>query len=101
MTKERAGLDEWCKQVAPSSELRKWYGHAPERFAEFRHRYEAELTHGEQAAALAHLRELAGTGPLLLLTAAKDVKISEAAVLAELLGVANVSVGGPGDGAQP
>ena len=85
MTKERAALDEWCKQVAPSPDLRKWYGHDPERFAEFRRRYEDELARGEQAEALAHLRKLAGERPVLLLTASKEVEISEAAVLAELL----------------
>jgi uncharacterized protein YeaO (DUF488 family) len=85
LTKARAALDEWCKQVAPSPELRKWYGHDPERFAEFRRRYQAELDAGEQAAALAHLRELASDHPLVLLTASKELTISEAAVLADLL----------------
>ena len=85
LTKARAGLDEWCKQIAPSPELRKWYGHDPARFTEFRRRYSAELAAGEQAAALAHLRDLARDHPLVLLTASKDVKISEAAVLSELL----------------
>jgi len=85
LTKARAALDEWCKQVAPSAELRTWYGHVPERHAEFVRRYRAELATGEQAAALAHLRELAREHPLILLTASKDVAISEAAVLAELL----------------
>ncbi|MCY1137250.1 DUF488 family protein [Actinoplanes sp. Pm04-4] len=84
MTKERAALDEWCKQVAPSTELRQWYGHDPDKFAEFRRRYEAELAAGEQARQLAHLRELAEK-PLLLLTASKNADISEAAVLAALL----------------
>ncbi|MEV4347101.1 DUF488 family protein [Actinoplanes sp. NPDC049596] len=95
VSKERATLDEWCKAIAPSPELRKWYGHDPARFPEFRRRYEAELAAGEQAEALAHLRQLGR--PLLLLTASKEVAISEAAVLAELLGVANVSHPGPGD----
>jgi uncharacterized protein YeaO (DUF488 family) len=85
LTKVRAALDEWCKQVAPSSELRAWYGHVPERFPEFRRRYLVELATAEQAAALAHLRDLARSHPLVLLTASKDVSISEAAVLAELL----------------
>jgi uncharacterized protein YeaO (DUF488 family) len=85
MTKSKADIDEWCKQVAPSTGLRKWYSHDPQRFAEFRRRYRVELAAGEQATALAHLRELAkGTG-LTLLTASKDPLISEAAVLAELL----------------
>ena len=85
LTKARAGLDEWCKQIAPSNELREWYGHAPERFAEFGHRYRGELGSGEQAAALVHLRTLARDHSLILLTASKNVATSEAAVLAELL----------------
>jgi uncharacterized protein YeaO (DUF488 family) len=85
MTKEKASLDEWCKQIAPSTELRKWYGHDPERFEEFTRRYSEELTEPERTAALAHLRELAEIGALTLLTASKAVNISEAAVLATLL----------------
>ena len=85
VSKERAALDEWCKQVAPSPELRKWYDHVPERFPEFRRRYLAELAEGEQAETLAHLRELSRGRPLLLLTAGKDPEISEAKVLAEEL----------------
>ena len=85
MTKERASLDEWCKQIAPSTELRTWYGHDPERFAEFTRRYQQELTEPERAEALAHLRGLAATSPLTLLTASKAADISEAAVLARLL----------------
>jgi uncharacterized protein YeaO (DUF488 family) len=85
MTKEKASLDDWCKQIAPSTELRQWYGHDPERFEEFTRRYTEELTKPERAEALAHLRELAKTGTLTLLTASKAADISEAAVLAGLL----------------
>jgi uncharacterized protein YeaO (DUF488 family) len=85
VSKERARLDEWCKTVAPSSELREWYHHDPARFEEFSRRYRAELEDGEQHEAFAHLAELARRGPLLLLTATKDAGTSEAAVLAELL----------------
>jgi uncharacterized protein YeaO (DUF488 family) len=85
MTKEKASLDECCKPIAPSTELRKWYGHDPARFGEFTRRYGAELTDPERAAALARLRDLAQTGTLTLLTASKAVDISEAAVLAGLL----------------
>ena len=85
MTKEKARLDEWCKQIAPSTELRKWYGHDPERFEEFTRRYREELTEPERAQALAHLRELAKTRTLTLLTASKAADISEATVLAGLL----------------
>jgi len=86
LAKSAAALDEWLRAVAPSDELRRWYGHEVGKFAEFRDRYLAELGTVERAEALAHLRELAGTGPLALLTATKDVEHSQAAVLAELLG---------------
>jgi len=86
MSKEKAALDEWCKQVAPSTSLRQWYGHDPGRFAEFRRRYAAELQDDEQAAAaLAHLVRLAADRTLILLTASREVAISEATVLAYLI----------------
>ena len=85
MTKARAALDEWCKDVAPSTELRKWYSHDPAKFEEFTHRYGAELKQAERAQALQHLRDLAADGRLTLLTGSKDVDISEAAVLAGIL----------------
>lgn len=85
LTKERADLDEWCKQIAPSTELRKWYAHDPERFFEFRRRYLIELEEPERAEALAHLRDRAEKQVLTLLTASKRVDISEASVLADLL----------------
>jgi uncharacterized protein YeaO (DUF488 family) len=85
LTKARAELGEWCKQVAPSTPLRKWYGHDPARFEEFRRRYRAELAQPQQAAALQHLRELAKERTLTLLTATKHPDISEAMVLANIL----------------
>jgi uncharacterized protein YeaO (DUF488 family) len=85
MTKAKAALDEWCKDVAPSTELRKWYSHDPAKFEEFTRRYGAELEHVERAQALQHLRELAADRRLTLLTASKDVDISEATVLAAIL----------------
>ncbi|MFI5614827.1 DUF488 domain-containing protein [Amycolatopsis sp. NPDC051903] len=86
LAKAKAALDDWCKAVAPSTELRKWYGHDPDRFAEFTRRYHAELSEpGPAADALADLRALAAKGPLTLLTATKALDISQAAVLAELL----------------
>ena len=85
LSKERAHLDEWCKAVAPSAELREWYGHDPDRFAEFARRFRNELHDPERAAALAQLRDRAADGPLTLLTAAKRSDISEATVLAALL----------------
>ena len=85
LAKTKAEFAEWCKEVAPSTELRKWYGHDPARTDEFARRYRAELREPERAAALQHLRDLAGRQPLTLLTAAKDPGISQAAVLADLL----------------
>src|SRR3954468_2464034 len=71
MTKARAALDEWCKDVAPSTELRKWYSHDPAKFEKFTQRYSAELEQGERAHALQHLRDLAADRHLTLLTASK------------------------------
>jgi uncharacterized protein YeaO (DUF488 family) len=85
VSKARAGLDEWCTAVAPSDELRKWYGHVPDRFDEFRSRYRKELEDPERAAALRHLHAMASHDRLTLLTATRNVRISQAAVLVELL----------------
>jgi uncharacterized protein YeaO (DUF488 family) len=85
LSKARAALTDWCKEVAPSTELRKWYGHDPDRYEEFAERYRAELDDPEHADALARLKKLAGHGRLTLLTAAKRSDISEATVLADLL----------------
>ena len=85
LSKNAAALDEWAKAVAPSDELRRWYGHEPSKFPAFQERYQAELQAPERADALAHLRQLADSGPLTLLTATKDVEHSQAAVLAARL----------------
>ncbi|WP_006240970.1 DUF488 domain-containing protein [Mycolicibacterium tusciae] len=86
VSKARAHLDEWCKDIAPSTELRKWYSHDPALFEEFAHRYRAELNESTRAAALAHLRDLAKKRTLTLLTATKSADLSEAAVLADIIG---------------
>ena len=86
LSKARAALDDWCKDVAPSTELRQCYSHDPDRFAEFGRRYQAELADPQRAQALARLQELAGGDrPLTLLTATRKPEISEAAVLAGVL----------------
>jgi uncharacterized protein YeaO (DUF488 family) len=85
VSKERAKLDDWCKAVAPSTELRRWYGHEPERFEEFSARYRAELEEGERAEALAQIAEQARTGTVTLLTATKEPDMSEAAVLKSVI----------------
>ncbi len=85
LTRAKAALDEWCKDVAPSGELRRWYGHDPGRFEEFGRRYRLELQGPRQAEALSHLRGLAKNRRLTLLTGTRQPEISEAAVLAALL----------------
>ncbi|GAB3145091.1 DUF488 family protein [Amycolatopsis stemonae] len=78
-------LDGWYRALAPSDELRTWYGHDPERFAEFAERYRSELREPDRVAALERLRELAAGGPVTLLTASGSPPISQAAVLAGVL----------------
>lgn len=86
VSKERADLSDWLKQVAPSTELREWYGHDPAKFVEFAQRYRQELQDDpEHAEALKQLRQWASQGPLTLITATKDPAISEAEVLLDLL----------------
>jgi uncharacterized protein YeaO (DUF488 family) len=85
LRKDAAHLTEWAKDVAPSTDLRTWYGHDPAKFDEFRVRYLDELAGRSQRAELAKLRALAATGPMTLLTATRDVDISQAAVLAQIL----------------
>lgn len=85
LRKDAAALDHWCRAVAPSTELRKWYGHDPARFAGFAERYLSELDDPGHAAALAALRRLTREGRLTLLTATKDLELSQARVLADVL----------------
>jgi uncharacterized protein YeaO (DUF488 family) len=80
VSKDDARFDRWDKDVAPSSELRKWYAHDPAKFEEFARRYRAELA---GSAALTELRQVRGR--LTLLTATRDVEHSQAAVLAAVL----------------
>jgi uncharacterized protein YeaO (DUF488 family) len=85
LRKEGAPFAEWAKDVAPSTGLRTWYGHRPERFAEFARRYRDELQAEPAASALAALRSAAAHGRLVLVTATKDVEHSAAAVLRDVL----------------
>jgi uncharacterized protein YeaO (DUF488 family) len=99
LRKDAAALDEWAKDVAPSTELREWYGHDPAKFDEFRLRYLDELSQSGRRAALGRLRTLASAGagkPLTLLTATRDLEHSQAAVLAQIL---RQDVGDPGSDA--
>ncbi|MGH3286711.1 MAG: DUF488 domain-containing protein, partial [Streptosporangiaceae bacterium] len=86
MRKETARLDEWAKDVAPTTELRTWYQHDPAKFDEFRRRYTAELAEPGPQEALNRIRALlAADRPVTLLTATKDLSLSQATVLAGLL----------------
>jgi uncharacterized protein YeaO (DUF488 family) len=84
--KENAGIDLWAKDIAPSAELRKWYGHDPERAEEFRSRYLNELSADPEAQNLKEIvKEKLLTGNVTLLYAAKDTAMNNAAVLKEWL----------------
>jgi uncharacterized protein YeaO (DUF488 family) len=85
ISKETADLDDWLKEIAPSNDLRHWYGHDPGRFEEFKARYEAELQTAERAAALETIKAAARREVVTLLTATKEVPLSHAAFLATLV----------------
>jgi uncharacterized protein YeaO (DUF488 family) len=85
VTKVDAALDDWNKDVTPSTELRRWYGHDPEKFAEFARRYRSELDSDAGREALQRLRDGVRGKRLTLLSATRDIEHSQAAVLAEML----------------
>ena len=85
LSKARARVDIWLKELAPSAELRIWYGHDPAKYAEFRRRYEAELTAQPSQAALARLRDLAQHEQVTLVVAAHDLELSTAPIVRDLL----------------
>jgi len=82
LKKSDAALDDWMKDVAPSVPLRRWFGHDPGRFAEFKRKYEAELAHNP---ALSQLRQLGKARRVTLLYAAHDPDINHAVVLKSVL----------------
>jgi uncharacterized protein YeaO (DUF488 family) len=83
VSRERARLDEWARELAPSAELRRWFAHDPARFEEFRRRYVEELK--AQAPKLDELRRRARAGTVTLVYGARDTEHNDAVVLAELL----------------
>jgi uncharacterized protein YeaO (DUF488 family) len=87
LKREDAQLDEWLRDIAPSEELRRWFGHDPTRWEAFQARYLRELEDAEHQMALEKLRERVRRGPLTLLFAAKDVEHCNAQVLLALLKV--------------
>ncbi|MFD5424749.1 DUF488 domain-containing protein [Streptomyces sp. NPDC127084] len=85
VSKERAAIDEWLKEVAPSNGLRTWYHKDASRYREFDARYRQELDEGAAAQALARLRELAAGGPVTLVTSVKSIEGSHVPTLVDLL----------------
>jgi len=85
MKRQDAALDEWLKDAAPSSELRRWFGHDPDHFEEFARRYRAELARPPASDAVERLRGLARHQQVTLLTATRDVEHSGAQVLVDHL----------------
>ncbi|HEY7707616.1 MAG TPA: DUF488 family protein [Gaiellaceae bacterium] len=83
LARRDARLDEWVRELAPSAELRRWFGHDPARFDEFRRRYTEEL--GTQEGKLRELRKRARLGTVTLVYAARDTEHNDAVVLAEIL----------------
>ena len=81
--KADAAIDRWAKEVAPSTELRRWFGHDPSRWGEFRHRYRAELSHN--TALVNELRTIAQKGRLTLVYAARDELHNDAVILQDVL----------------
>lgn len=85
ISKDEAGLDHWFKELAPSTELRKWFGHDPKLWAAFKQKYRKELKDDDKREKLEELAELAASGPVTLLFGAKDMKHNQAVVLREVL----------------
>jgi len=83
LTKEDARIDAWLREIAPSNELRKWFGHDPDKWAEFRGKYREELR--QKGPLLDELKSKTKHGPVTLLFAAKDPEHNNAVVLKELL----------------
>ena len=85
LTKEKAGVDLWLKDIAPSTELRKWFGHDPAKWMEFKERYMEELKNNEKQTSI--LIEQLKTGMVTLVYAAKDQEHNEALVLKEMFNI--------------
>ena len=83
LTKQRAAADLWLKEIAPTTELRKWFGHDPKKWKEFRRRYQAELKSHPDA--LGVIKSKASEGTVTLLYGARDQEHNEAVVLQQLL----------------
>ena len=83
--RETAAIDRWAKEIAPSHELRKWFGHAPSRWQEFQARYRLELQSPAAASVLTELREIAGKRTITLVFAASQLSFNNAEALRQVL----------------
>jgi uncharacterized protein YeaO (DUF488 family) len=83
--KEALKFDNWARELAPSTELRKWFGHDPQRWAVFQERYRAELAADDKQALLHELLAAAGKSAITLLYSAKDEEHNQAVVLRDVL----------------
>lgn len=83
--KDDPRVGRWCKQVAPSNDLRRWYGHDPDRYDDFARRYRAELAEPEAESALDEVRGLVAAGPVTLVTATRELALSHLGILEKVL----------------
>ena len=85
LTKDQLKIDEWMREIAPSTQLRKWYGHKPEKWEQFRHRFRQELLQGRRRELLEELVRRAKREKVTLVFGARDAERSNAAVIAEMV----------------
>lgn len=83
ISKESAQINYWCKEIAPSTELREWFGHKPERFGEFQNKYQEQLKNKMEL--LKSIKEESAKQPVTLVYSAKDTEMNQARVLKEAL----------------
>jgi len=91
VSKEKAHLDAWMKEIAPSTELRRWFGHDPARWDEFERRYRVELAEPERSHLVEALAERATHGPVTLIYGARDTAHNEAVVLCAVVSAARAT----------
>jgi uncharacterized protein YeaO (DUF488 family) len=85
LTSEAAAVDEWLKELAPSTELRKWFSHDPEKWEEFRRRYTEELSSPEKMEVLERIARTASSANVTILFGSKETRYNNARVIEELL----------------
>ena len=85
LTREEAAIDEWMKDLAPSDELRRWFGHEPEKWPDFQRRYTQELSAPDKVRLLDRIARMAGEGNVTIVYAARDAEHNNAKVLEEIM----------------